>query len=353
MDLPVKVSILKVNGEDNSWSGYPMSGVTISSDNVFERVVVAEEYTGTECGWCPRGRVSLELLNEKYPDTFLGIEAHTYSRQDPMYCPSYMEWTNTYASGAPYMVMNRNDGFSPDPGTVESHYLAAAGLVRYKVEPVVEYAGDSHTQVNVTVRTIFGEAFPSNQFGLAFVVIQDGLGPYSQANNYSGSSTPMGGFEDLGSRTMLTYSGVAREIIDWKGRAGTIPSNVEQGETCEYSTTFSVPEPDGDSHARTKVAVLLIDRKTGEILTAGRAPISDPYIDMSGVEGLKNGDVKVMAQKGSLRIEGNVDYAEVYTTGGMRAARVSGASEISLPAGIYIVRVVEGGKATVHKCIVK
>ena len=38
--------------------------------------VVAEELTGTWCGWCIRGIVTFEEMKAKYPDTFIAIAVH-------------------------------------------------------------------------------------------------------------------------------------------------------------------------------------------------------------------------------------------------------------------------------------
>jgi thiol-disulfide isomerase/thioredoxin len=40
-----------------------------------------EEYTGTWCGWCPRGIVGLQLVNETYGDRVQTIAVHY---DDPM-----------------------------------------------------------------------------------------------------------------------------------------------------------------------------------------------------------------------------------------------------------------------------
>lgn len=353
LDLPVIGAVTKANGKDNPWAEYPVTSSTVSSDNVFPRIVVAEEYTGTYCGWCPRGIVSLALLHEKYPDTFIGIEAHTYTASDPMYCPSYNPWTNRYATGAPFMVINRTDGFSPDPGSVESRYLAQAGLVRYKVEPEAEYADDTHRLLNVTTRTSFGDDFPDNEFALAFVIIENNVGPYYQSNNYAGTSTQMGGWENAAGTRSWIYTGVAREIFDWEGRTGTIPADVKQGQTYDYNTTLSIAAPSGKSHANTEIVALLINRADESILTAGKCKIKNA-VGASGVDTtLADLNATVNGGNGTIEVSGQFDSAEIFTTSGLRAATLSEAGSVSLPAGVYMVRIVRDGRAATSKVMVR
>lgn len=353
LELPVAGAVTKANGNDNPWASYPVTAITVSSDNVFPRIVVAEEYTGTYCGWCPRGIVSLELLNKTYPETFIGIEAHTYTASDPMYCPSYNAWTNRYAQGAPFMLLNRTDGFSPDPGSVGSHYLAQAGLVRYKVEPEAEYADNTHKLLKVTTHTSFGDNFPDNDFALAFVIIENNVGPYYQSNNYAGSSNQMGGWESAAGTRSWIYTGVAREIFDWEGRPGTIPSDVKQGQTYDYDTTLPIAAPSGKSHANTEIVALLINRTDGSIMTAGKCKIKDAVGAVGINTTLADLDATVNGGTGTLEVSGQFDTAEIFTASGLRAATLSEAGSISIPAGIYLVRISRDGHTATSKVMVR
>ena len=58
----------------------------------FYHKIVAEEGTGTWCGYCVRGIVALEEMNKKYPDNFIGIAIHS---GDPMAVEGLI---NEYAS---------------------------------------------------------------------------------------------------------------------------------------------------------------------------------------------------------------------------------------------------------------
>ena len=40
------------------------------------KIVVGEEGTGTWCGWCPRGSVAMNWMDEKYYGYWQGIAVH-------------------------------------------------------------------------------------------------------------------------------------------------------------------------------------------------------------------------------------------------------------------------------------
>lgn len=352
LDLIVKGFISKANGEDNPWSKLPASGKCISSDYVFPRIVVAEEFTGTDCGYCPRGIVSLAILSEKYPDTFIPIEVHNYRTSDPMYCSSYVSWANRWAGGAPTTVLDRDVSFSPDPSTIENYYKTQAGLVRYAVRPEVTYANDTYTSLKVKTYTSFGEAYSNHSMALSFVLIQNNMGPYSQANNYAGGQPgTMGGWEDKSSRVPWIYNDVARQIFDWQGRPNTIPASISQGEVCEYETTLPISAPTGRVHADTEVVVLLINQSNGQIMTAGRAHITNPYVD--GVSEITSRPAIVRPGEGEITIEGEFERADIYTLDGLHMASLTGEGTVNVPGGIYVVRTVNGEKASISKIMVK
>lgn len=71
---PVTLTITKVNGYQNC--NQNISDATLLVYNFLpKRNPVMEEYTGTWCGWCPRGWVALEVMNRLHPE-FIGLSYH-------------------------------------------------------------------------------------------------------------------------------------------------------------------------------------------------------------------------------------------------------------------------------------
>ena len=112
----VTISIDKVNGQPNAQEGTTSATFQNVSKAVARRTVV-EEYTGTGCGWCPRGWVGMEKLKRDYPETFIGIAFHKYNTSDPMYVANYYSTQALGISGAPGCNMNRRMEMDPYYGT--------------------------------------------------------------------------------------------------------------------------------------------------------------------------------------------------------------------------------------------
>lgn len=78
---PLDLTVTKVNGVSNE-DPNPTSSTTLNVYKVTPKHrPLMEEYTGTWCGYCPRGYIGLLLMNKLYPDDFIGV---SYHNGDPM-----------------------------------------------------------------------------------------------------------------------------------------------------------------------------------------------------------------------------------------------------------------------------
>ena len=100
-DLPLTVTATRIaDGEDY----FPEDNSTVASMRI-PRNVVVEEFTGTGCGWCPRGLVGMDKMHERYGERFVGIGIHQYNSSDPMYPTRYK---NLGFDGAPECKIDRS-----------------------------------------------------------------------------------------------------------------------------------------------------------------------------------------------------------------------------------------------------
>lgn len=298
-EMPLVVYIPKVNGNDNLSKDQKNNYTMVVNGNVFPRTAVFEKFTGTKCGWCPRGIAGFEMIKEQHPEAIL-IEVHNYNYpSDPMNCPSYMAWTSAYAAGAPHCVGNRAYSFDPSPDSMADVYEAIQGPAIAKVDVKAAFTDDTQQAVEVTATTEFGDALSDHGYALAFVVTEDKIGPYVQSNNYSGGGYgEMGGWEDKNVQTSMIYDDVAREIFDWEGEVGSIPATVEGHTPYEYTRTLTLDKMMNrdketgllkDPHD-VNIIALIIDRNNGAtIVNAGKCKIAgyeDPKPD-SAVDGIE------------------------------------------------------------------
>ena len=193
---PITVSISRIEGGKDA----------IPSDNDrmlsmrAKRNVVVEEFTGTGCGWCPRGLVGMEKMRNLYGDRFVGVSIHQYNSSDPMYPDAY---ESLGFSGAPSCTVNRTTMTDPYYGTDSidiCHDFEAAmneGALA-SIEVTGAYEENKNT-VNATATITAMDNLSGLK--LAFMLIADSLtgttASWKQKNyyasNYSSSDLP----EDL------------------------------------------------------------------------------------------------------------------------------------------------------------
>ena len=84
---PVELKITKVNGNDNEDAENQLTQQVCIFDKLPKHRALLEEYTGTWCGYCPRGYVGLAAMNRLYPDDFIALSYHNSESErkpDPM-----------------------------------------------------------------------------------------------------------------------------------------------------------------------------------------------------------------------------------------------------------------------------
>lgn len=106
---PLKFTVDKVNGEANS-EAVANEGKFVVANVMPKHNPVMEEYTGTWCGWCPRGYVALKLMNKYHPD-FIGL---SYHNDDAMEVMSSTNFPSS-APGFPTADMDRSFNAALDP----------------------------------------------------------------------------------------------------------------------------------------------------------------------------------------------------------------------------------------------
>ncbi len=285
---PVKatktVTITKVNGQPNEAvaSECVASGQFTVVAFLFDRVPVIEEFTGTWCGWCPRGFVGMEAAFEKYGDQVVLIAAHN---GDPMEIADYNPVMST-VSGFPDARANRATDFDPNPQAIESMIEQSFTEVPVgKVEVTAQWNDEDKKTIKMDATSKFAFAEQNSNYGIALVLIEDGMkgsgSSWAQANYYSGQS----GYPDYmswwcsqGSRvTGLEYNFVA--VAAWqiaRGFDGSVNASFEAGEEMPFSYVADISgKALIQDKSRLKVAALLIDRSANKIVNAWQTTISD------------------------------------------------------------------------------
>lgn len=293
--------------------------------------LVSEEVTGTWCGYCIRGIVGMKTMNDKYPDTFIGIAIHNDSNTKwPDAMAAGVEDYHDYIynscgiTGYPHCVFSRNPNYSIDPQYMENCYTAIMSEAdNYTgVEQKAQYNKNTG-KIDTNTDIYFAKKQSNTNYKLAYVIVENNVhrthaelglaenepSGYDQ-NNYYGNNAQgveMGGYEKMGSTVRaehIWYNDVARSIYPTpQGEEGIIPADIAEGDHFSNEVSLDIPTNVLNS-ANTEVIVLLLE-KNGIIVNADKVKI----------EGIETGIEEVVNNN---TIDTNVYY---YNLQGMRVAK--------------------------------
>ena len=319
-DLSMEVTVIKVNGEDDE-APLDNSITTLinSASKVYKRNVVVEEFTGTWCGWCPIGIVGMAYMKEKYEkDGFIGIAVHI---GDVMTVDSYAEFANKVTgSTAPAAYLDRTLYFlEPSSETLEQYYLEAAAYPTCgSIGLEAVYSKEKGT-LTATSTSEFSFDDQNADYAVAFVVLENNVGPYYQQNYFSGGdSGELPGWSNNALRVETYYNEVPRDIETAYGIDGSVPASVIA--QTPYTYTKELPLTNVEDINECEVVALLLDKASGAIINAAKAKISED----AGIEG-----IEMMHEDGIIK---------VFNPQGLKVLETKDASSLKqLPKGIYIV----------------
>lgn len=206
----VSIEITKVNGVANTAEDNKVdNGVLVGLAETAERTSVVEQFTGTWCGYCPRGHVGLANLKKKYGDKIVTLAAHI---GDDKYYPDAMatddfHYVQYYVTGttgsAPDAIFDRIVNGDPYYGLSG---LDADGVCRFHSDIVVDvikqnfpsegsvkleagWTDESHSSLTARVGSTFTYNRDKYPYGLVFVLTEDGMfgsgTGWTQYNYYS------------------------------------------------------------------------------------------------------------------------------------------------------------------------
>lgn len=210
------------------------------------RKVLIEEGTGTWCQWCPRGAVFMDMMDERYPDYFVGIAVHS---GDPMTIDGYAEAVGYIAF--PQMSNERTEIFGF--GLIDD--VEAKFFPRLQTTPPAKVFSGAKYNATTRVLSIASQADftedATEQYKLAVILTEDNVtgteSGYDQANAYAGSSFEMGGYENLPTTvpaSQMVYQHVGRALISpFNGMPNSLPSDAANGNSYDYSMPeYTIPD---------------------------------------------------------------------------------------------------------------
>lgn len=293
----VTLTVTKVNGVENANATKTATGTLYTVEREFVKRSVVEEGTGTDCGYCPRGHVVMHNMHNLYGDQFIGIALHQRSSTDPMYNVSYDLGFTSF----PQCMVNRSNNFWDPYERMPAVLKASLNEIALAEVTVAGTFAEEDTKVNATASV---ESLVAGDYNLAFMLTADGLtgktNSWKQQNYFckghagnpykSKSSMPedIQFLWDKGSSYVETYNDVliSSSYVNNNNKA-TLPTLVAYGTVnSEYSLKMPTKKTlkEAIKHDQVYVVALLLDKKTGAIVNAGRARVTGS----TGIENVNN-----------------------------------------------------------------
>ena len=294
----VTLTVTKVNGAENACAIKTATGTLYTVEKEFVKRSVVEQFTGTGCGNCPSGHVAMHNMHNLYGDQFIGIALHQFNQSDPMYNISY----DLGFTGAPQCMVNRSSGVLAPYEQMPEVLKASLNEIALAEVTVAGTFTDEDTKVNATASV---ESLVAGDYDIAFMLTADGLTgkttSWKQQNYFckghsgnpyrSKSSMPedIQFLWDKGSLYVETYNDVliSSSYVSDKNKA-TLPTLVANG-TVSSEYTLKMPTKVTLKKAlkldKIYVVAVLLDKKTGAIVNAGRARVTGS----TGIEDVTSG----------------------------------------------------------------
>lgn len=283
MNYPV-IQLTKINGETNPMVGRDpgeMAVYAFDPTAMPRKRPLVEEYTGLWCGWCPRGFVALEKMNNLYPENFIGVAIHCSDAMAVIPSKQYP----SEASGLPTAWMDRVQKFDPDFSVMKFYYDDF--LSKFTYVNVAATAEKSEDGDSVEVKTEVDFLRPVvDEYRVFYMLVGDGLydAKWRQTNYFSGKSVDLyPGMEQFINAEEkvdgLEFDDVLLLASDTFGVEDSLsaPYDIEPGVKMNHSYIFNLNDIESmeddtiDLRAKAKtmkVVVGVVNYNTGEVLNA-------------------------------------------------------------------------------------
>lgn len=296
-EYTLTITIDKVNGMANEATKKTESAEVSVLSFVPRHRPVMEEYTGTWCGWCPRGWFAMEKMNELYPEDFIGIAYHASSGKnlDPMHITDDFP---SEGSGYPSATIDRGESVDPYLGSsntpfgIELNWKDASDVTAIcDVKTYAWWADAEKTVIDTKsyVRYIHDEE--DADYSIGYVLIANDLHStdkgWDQNNYYPREARNYMGTELEVLCHMadpindLHFNEVAIIAKDAKGVEGSLPSSIEMEKAYEHDHSFIAAEAvnlEGvnliQDKEKLEVVAMVIDNRTKKIINAYKAHVT-------------------------------------------------------------------------------
>lgn len=323
----------------------------------FVRRLFVDKGTGTWCNNCPTGILLMEGLEKRFSDSLVSVETHTGN--DPMANQGY--WSNLGFYAAPYFKLNRIETTAQSNLSRFEPYYDTPVQMAVDIESMTCSA--EHATVGLKIQAAEGIDNSTDRYRIGYVVVKDfyqpGEAAFIQSNNSTLPSDER--FYILPQEIpaeLMTYHNASMTYAEaFEGIAGSIAATIPT----EGSTfNLEVERPAKMENLRDgKIAVIIIDTKTGEVMNAATGLFADAESD--GIDSAIAESAQMLSHLGNgmMRINTTETWTlEVFDASGNRQHTSRGDNpqcvDISAPSGtgLRVVRLTTPTRSTSVKVMI-
>lgn len=285
------VTVNKVNTAANEDANVSTTVPIVVLNTVPKKRTLLEEYTGTWCGYCPRGFVGLEKLAELYPDEYVLVSYHNGDD---------MEVLNSYAF--PSEVSGFPDAWMDRDTEVDAYYGLVYGAKEFGIADdlaarnkdfgqadinLTTTLSDDQTTVNIDADVTFPYDLTDGNYAVEYILVADGLTDenWGQSNYYANGSMGYPLYMDvftMGESTIygLVYNDVAVLTSEQLGGSQNAITAATADTPVKLQYTFNLADavntvgaPVIQDVQKVKIVALLKDAATGKVVNANKVKI--------------------------------------------------------------------------------
>lgn len=366
-DLPVKISISKINGEqqDADLTDNNNEINTFIYPATTEKRLLLESFTGQECSNCPAGHRIIESVTKGLENEIILIAHHSGYQPDSFtmkedwdYCWFYNNGGSIYAPAAMINRMQNPDIGTPGPvfslsnaNSINSTIAKCREIQPYvSVDIISEFNNDTR---ELTAKVyVYTHVVPEGeQFALNLFIVQDSIiarqvgggDEYIHNHVFRGSLTGYYGYEiglQKGQRSVKEFTYVLPDAImsTYEGEESkSIPTVLKDMHLVAFVSAYSDNNPNG---------CLILNSNT---TTFGGETSGSGIAETSAEDNLAN----VYADGNLVHIVGKYDKADVYDMAAHLVKTVGNNTEsFVLNRGFYVIRIMQEGKVISRKLMV-
>lgn len=276
--LSVFVLSCKKDSEIASPSPNPVlqlgEGTTSTLTARYTKNVTLEDYTGLNCGFCPRARTYLQKAETAYGAKVIGIEVHgtgyedhgspfTYSQADDLGTS-----LGATAAGYPAVRIDRtitaNNGGDPVP-EIKPYITSSSSSAVSSTVGLGIASNLSGSVLSITVKSRFSNATSGSK--LVVYVLEDGVA----GNQHSYFNTdPASPYYNQGDILTYKHDGVLRT----SATAVLGDAIVDQATAAEYTKTYSVTVPANWNSSNLSIVAMVV-QANNKLLNAQQAKVGE------------------------------------------------------------------------------